>query len=92
MWTWFCNCNHIIPDLDHAKLRTRSDTYGLKKLHINNMCSTKAEAIEQGHDYYFTGRPCKHGHISPRNKRGECARCAVLLQKLFDERKKQNQD
>ncbi len=56
------------------------------------MCSTKAEAIEQGHDYYFTGRPCKHGHISPRNKRGECARCAVLLQKLFDERKKQNQD
>lgn len=29
--------------------------------------STRREAIEAGESYYFTGKPCKHGHISKRH-------------------------
>jgi len=28
--------------------------------------ATQAEALRQGVTYYFTGKPCKHGHLSER--------------------------
>jgi 5-methylcytosine-specific restriction endonuclease McrA len=37
---------------------------------------TRAEARETGSKRYFTGEPCKHGHISPRDtKEGKCVQC-----------------
>ena len=37
---------------------------------------SRKEAIEQGLKNYFTGKPCKYGHISERRTRnGSCAEC-----------------
>ena len=36
---------------------------------------TRAEAIAIGAKYYFTGQPCKHGHVSPRKTKGACLGC-----------------
>ena len=35
---------------------------------------TRQEAIEQN-SKYFTGRPCKRGHVSERYKSGQCIEC-----------------
>ena len=41
---------------------------------------SKEDAIEQGLIYYFTGKPCKHGHISERMvKGGSCRTCKNFL-------------
>jgi 5-methylcytosine-specific restriction endonuclease McrA len=42
---------------------------------MNNLPSTRAEAKNSGSKYYFTGQPCKHGHISPRKTKGSCVDC-----------------
>lgn len=37
---------------------------------------TRAEAKEQGLTYYFTGKPCKRGHLSKRQtSNGSCQSC-----------------
>ena len=36
---------------------------------------TRAEAQATGAKYYFTGVPCKHGHIAPRKTKGACVEC-----------------
>jgi hypothetical protein len=36
---------------------------------------TRAEAKATGATYYFTGEPCKHGHIAPRKTKGACVEC-----------------
>jgi 5-methylcytosine-specific restriction endonuclease McrA len=36
---------------------------------------TRSEAKAQGAKYYFTGDPCKHGHIAPRKTKGVCVEC-----------------
>lgn len=36
---------------------------------------TRAEAKAAGAKYYFTGEPCKHGHIAPRKTKGACLEC-----------------
>lgn len=36
---------------------------------------TRKEAQESGNKYYFTGLPCKHGHIAPRKTKGACVDC-----------------
>ena len=36
---------------------------------------TRKEAQELGAKYYFTGEPCKHGHIAPRKTKGSCVEC-----------------
>ena len=36
---------------------------------------TRAEAKATGAKYYFTGEPCKHGHIAPRKTKGSCIEC-----------------
>ena len=40
-----------------------------------NLPKTRAEAKAQGAKYYFTGEPCKHGHIAPRKTKGACLEC-----------------
>ena len=36
---------------------------------------TRAEAMAAGAKYYFTGEPCKHGHVAPRKTKGACLDC-----------------
>ena len=43
-----------------------------------NMPKTRAEAKALGAPYYFTGEPCKHGHIAPRKTKGSCVECLKL--------------
>lgn len=39
---------------------------------------TRADAIKQGLSHYFTGNPCKHGHICKRfTVSGNCTYCAA---------------
>ena len=40
-----------------------------------NLPKTRSEAKAQGAKYYFTGEPCKHGHIAPRKTKGACVEC-----------------
>ena len=36
---------------------------------------SRAEAKAIGAEYYFTGQPCKHGHVAPRKTKGACVEC-----------------
>lgn len=36
---------------------------------------TRTEAKAAGAKYYFTGEPCKHGHVAPRKTKGACIEC-----------------
>lgn len=36
---------------------------------------SRAEAKATGAKHYFTGEPCKHGHIAPRKTKGACIEC-----------------
>jgi hypothetical protein len=40
-----------------------------------NLPTTREEAKKTGSKYYFTGQPCKHGHIAPRKTKGSCVEC-----------------
>ena len=40
-----------------------------------NLPKTRAEAKAAGAKYYFTGEPCKHGHVAPRKTKGACLEC-----------------
>jgi hypothetical protein len=40
-----------------------------------NLPKTRAEAKAAGASHYFTGEPCKHGHIAPRKTKGACVEC-----------------
>lgn len=48
---------------------------------------TRKEAQALGAKYYFTGEPCKHGHIAPRKTKGACTECLkVEWQQAADKR------
>lgn len=47
-------------------------------MNTTNLPKTRAEAKAQGAKYYFTGEPCKHGHIAPRKTKGACIECLKL--------------
>lgn len=40
-----------------------------------NLPKTRAEAKATGAKFYFTGEPCKHGHIAARKTKGACVEC-----------------
>ena len=40
-----------------------------------NLPATREEAKKTGNKYYFTGQPCKHGHVAPRKTKGACIEC-----------------
>ena len=43
-----------------------------------NLPKTRAEAMALGAKYYFTGAPCKHGHVAPRKTKGTCVECLKI--------------
>jgi 5-methylcytosine-specific restriction endonuclease McrA len=43
-----------------------------------NLPKTRSEAKAQGAKFYFTGEPCKHGHIAPRKTKGACTDCLKI--------------
>jgi hypothetical protein len=48
---------------------------------------TKKEAQQKKLTFYFTGKPCKHGHISERLvKGGSCRECKNLISKKIREK------
>jgi len=46
-----------------------------RQMDTDNLPKTRKEAQAQGAPYYFTGEPCKHGHIAPRKTKGACVEC-----------------
>ena len=40
--------------------------------------TTRKEAKAIGAKYYFTGEPCKHGHIALRKTKGSCVECLKI--------------
>jgi hypothetical protein len=50
---------------------------------------TREEARQTGSEFYFTGKPCKHGHLAPRiTKRGQCVECRKVEWQVENERRK----
>jgi hypothetical protein len=43
----------------------------------DDLPKTRAEAIAAGAPRYFTGKPCKHGHVAPRYAGGGCVECII---------------
>jgi hypothetical protein len=39
---------------------------------------TRKEAKEQGATHYYTGEPCKHGHVALRKTKGSCVECLKI--------------
>ncbi len=37
--------------------------------------TSRQEAMKSGSKYYFTGDPCRTGHLSPRYMNGDCIQC-----------------
>lgn len=44
---------------------------------------TRKQAISDGSKFYFTGRPCKKGHISKRHIGSGCYQCTLEFQKVY---------
>ena len=39
---------------------------------------TRKEAKAKGAKYYFTGEPCKNGHVALRKTKGACVECLKI--------------
>ena len=49
--------------------------------------ASRQEARKSGSKYYFTGDPCRNGHLSPRYTRGNCIQCnRVWVRRAADKR------
>lgn len=48
---------------------------------------TRKEAIKLKAKYYFTGEPCKHGHIALRKAKGSCIECLKIEWKESNEKR-----
>lgn len=44
--------------------------------------------LNEGGKLYFTGKPCKRGHISPRDSNRCCTQCNVVNMRAYYERQK----
>lgn len=42
---------------------------------MKDLPTTRADAIAQGAEFYFTCKPCRNGHIVPRHTSGNCPEC-----------------
>lgn len=54
---------------------------------ISKLPKTRAEAKATGATHYFTGEPCKHGHIAPRKTKGVCIECAKAEWKVSNKKR-----
>jgi 5-methylcytosine-specific restriction endonuclease McrA len=51
---------------------------------VTQIHSTRAEAVEAGAKQFFTGLPCKHGHVAPRSTSNwSCLECSRLKSLKF---------
>jgi len=66
-----------LVDLSPQRITVENEqaTYGWDRLKISDMFRTQKEAQKANHSHFFTGKPCRNGHIAPRTKRGECNQC-----------------
>jgi len=48
---------------------------------------SRQEAKTTGAKYYFTGEPCKHGHLAPRKTKGSCVECLKVEWKAAVEKR-----
>lgn len=48
---------------------------------------TRAEAKASGATHYFTGEPCKHGHIALRKTKGACVECIKVETAKYREKR-----
>ena len=51
---------------------------------------TRSQAILDGDKVYFTGKPCKHGHLSPRLVMGACLECKKTIDKNYKNKNKEH--
>lgn len=49
---------------------------------------TRKQAKEQGLTHYFTGKPCKHGHVAKRLVAGGCVECRTRLSREQEDRRR----
>lgn len=81
VWMCLCDCGNKV------ERTARSLQSAVKKGYQNTSCGCMksnqkpelVEAIKNNRDRYFTGEPCKHGHVSERRVKGrQCVECARL--------------
>ena len=54
---------------------------------------SRQEATKSGYKYYFTGDPCRNGHLSPRYMDGDCIQCnRDRTRRTADKRKAKRED
>lgn len=46
-----------------------------------NYPKTRAAALAAGATHYFTGKPCRSGHVAPRRTKGTCVECDSAREK-----------
>ena len=47
----------------------------LDALIASGLPTSRQEATKSGSKYYFTGNPCRNGHLSPKYMDGKCIQC-----------------
>ena len=53
--------------------------------------ASREEAIEGGELFFYTGLPCRHGHLAKRyTSSGQCTECQRSIHKAKSERIKEN--
>lgn len=61
---------------DRQPNRGTDDPAGCGEVAARSRMSPRQEAIERGATRFFTGRPCRHGHVCERfTSNGECVMC-----------------
>ena len=50
-----------------------------------NQPKTRKEAKAVGATHYYTGKPCKHGHVALRKTKGACVECVKIEWQLSNE-------
>ncbi len=56
---------------------------------MNNEITSRADALARGLKFYFTGKPCKHGHVVVRNKWGACCACVWRIKTEWREKNRE---
>lgn len=65
-----------------------SKSIDLTALIESGLPSSRTEAKKIGSQYYYTGKPCKNNHISPRRTCGSCMQCSRENQREHNEERK----
>jgi len=72
-----CLAGHVAPHYVNGHPACMVCRATVEMLLPSDMPATAAEAIVYGLKTYFSGEPCKHGHVSPRDAHSrECLKCA----------------